>query len=552
MSGNRGWRIVAVAANLIPAGLIFYFVHRFGVDVPVGDEWDACLIPLEKFHQGTLDLTALFAQHNEHRMLFPRLLTLANAVLFHWDRRMEMYVTAILLILCAWLYYRIVRTYWAHSLTPFLFVPVAWTLLSWRQWENLLMGMGTVFGLLATGAVVAFFLLYRTRGIDRFLWGAAAAAFVASFSSAGGLFVWPAGLVQLAISQRFGSADEKPGRRALMVWTGAGLLIWALFFIGYHIKSASWPTGFLYVIQNPAAAIAYMAGMIGGPFSDRVPIAQALGALVFVASAWAVFRLWRTPASLVAAAPLLAFMAFTALIVVSACDRRLGMGTGEGVTSRYCSMTMLSLVALYAVLTRFALTERTPVTWLASAGLAALMMGGALVCLLPWRHDPPGRADEYSLREYALRYADVVGDGPLTLLHPRPDTVRARTPFLREHRYSLFREDVPTGVPPNYVGGMAGCSIERVDDQSGATIDVSRDRDKSGVRVAGSSVKGSRVFVSVDGRIDVPGLSGPAGFISYIRTSLLTDGEHSLGLKVVSPDGASYGTCGTAHILVVK
>lgn len=97
---------LAVAANLLPAALLFYFVHRFGVDVPFLDEWHAFVIPLQQFDQGTLGFSALLAQHNEHRMVFPRLLTLANATLFHWNRTAEMYVTAALMIFCAGLLFR--------------------------------------------------------------------------------------------------------------------------------------------------------------------------------------------------------------------------------------------------------------------------------------------------------------------------------------------------------------------------------------------------------------------------------------------------------------
>jgi len=92
---------LVVVGNILPALLLFYFVHRYGVDLPWWDEWDALLIPLQLFDSGRLTFTALFAQHNEHRMLFPRLITLANAMLFHWNRTAEMYVTVVLLIVCA-------------------------------------------------------------------------------------------------------------------------------------------------------------------------------------------------------------------------------------------------------------------------------------------------------------------------------------------------------------------------------------------------------------------------------------------------------------------
>ena len=566
---------VAVAANLLPAALLFYFVHRFGVDVPLFDEWDCFVIPLQRLAQGTLQLSDLFAQQNNHRMLFPRLLTLANAALFHWNRIVEMYVTAVLLTLCAWILFRFVRSYWAHPLTPLLFVPIAWMLFSWRQWENLLWGIGTMFSLLVTGAVLAFCLLHRTRTSDRFASAAAVAAFVASFSQGGGLLVWPIGLAQLLLQRLRGGTDDRPGPGAFAVWTGAATLTGALFFFRYGGLRVPWPTGLAYMTRHPGVAVSYVATMIGSPLSDRNPIAESLGVVVMALGAWAVFRLRRANKELVAAAPLLAFLVLTLLAAVTACDYRMGLGLGQALSSRYCSLTMLGLVALYALLTRFALTERRPATLLASGGMATLLIVGAITNLVAWSRDSTGWFDSFALRAYALRNIDVVSDEAISpFLHPDPEVVRARTPFLRAHGYSLFHQTVPLGLPARYMGRNGGCTIDTINGMKGSIIDVHLRDSRRELQVAGWAVdaaagqEASRVFVSFDDRIDFPALNGFArpdvasafrnpnygasGFISYVRTSLITNGEHALELKIVGHDGASYWTCGASRIHVAE
>jgi hypothetical protein len=569
----------AVAANLLPAALLFYFVHRFGVDVPWRDDWYGFLTPLQQFDQGTLGFSALFAQHMEHRPLFPRLLSLANAVLFHWNRTVEMYVTAALLVFCACLLFRFVRAYWAHPLTPILFLPMAWTLLSWRQWQNLLWAFQTCFGLLAAGAVLAFCLLHRARGADRVLLIAVAAAFVASFSLAGGLLIWPVGLAQLLLQRLCAEPDDGPRPGAFVVWTSAGTLTWALFFVGHHEppEVGVWPTGFGYLIHNSVATARFLATMIGSPLSWNQPTAQSLGIIMTALGAWTVFRLLRKTRDLAAAVPLLSLMALILINVVLICDRRMGInGTIQALNSRYCTLMMLGLVALYALLTRLALTERSPATLLACGGMAALLVSGAITNFISWRDDAIAQWYLHMevIGKYAVRYADVVSDEGLSYLEADPPMMREAIPFLRAHRYTLFHQTAPMGVPASYTGSAGGCNIEAVNHRGGTVIDVDLRKDSSGLQVEGWALDlaeervPGRVFVSIDGRIDVPAVPGgdrpdvarffknpnygTAGFVSFVRTSLLTVGEHTLELKIVNQDGTGYWTCGASRLRVAE
>ncbi|MCX5772431.1 MAG: hypothetical protein NTZ09_19450, partial [Candidatus Hydrogenedentes bacterium] len=70
-------------ALLPPAGLVL-LLRLYHVDVPFLDEWEYLLI-LPKSYESTLTLADLFALHNEHRLLFPRLIMVALARLTHWN-----------------------------------------------------------------------------------------------------------------------------------------------------------------------------------------------------------------------------------------------------------------------------------------------------------------------------------------------------------------------------------------------------------------------------------------------------------------------------------
>jgi hypothetical protein len=64
---------LAVAAT--PAAMVA-LIHRYGVNVPVLDEWDMSVPLVLRAREGTLQFAQLWAQQNEHRMLLVNLITL--------------------------------------------------------------------------------------------------------------------------------------------------------------------------------------------------------------------------------------------------------------------------------------------------------------------------------------------------------------------------------------------------------------------------------------------------------------------------------------------
>ena len=54
----------------------------------------------KKWQRGSLGLGDFYAQHNEHRIFFPRLIFFALARLTHWDIRAELWVIFLLTLVC--------------------------------------------------------------------------------------------------------------------------------------------------------------------------------------------------------------------------------------------------------------------------------------------------------------------------------------------------------------------------------------------------------------------------------------------------------------------
>src|ERR1700704_5081833 len=89
--------VLLLLAAATPSLCIIYLVARYGVDIPFADEWTFAPM-FVKAHDHTLGLADLFAQHNEHRPVFPRLLMIGIARAAHGNVRAQMFFSIALAI----------------------------------------------------------------------------------------------------------------------------------------------------------------------------------------------------------------------------------------------------------------------------------------------------------------------------------------------------------------------------------------------------------------------------------------------------------------------
>ena len=105
--------VLILAAPLLIGLLVF----KNGVDFPVLDEWDGTAPLFEKMADGTLGVADFFAQHNEHRIFFPRLIFFTLGRLTHWNIRAELWVIWFLALVCLFSIWQLARR--THSVRPF-------------------------------------------------------------------------------------------------------------------------------------------------------------------------------------------------------------------------------------------------------------------------------------------------------------------------------------------------------------------------------------------------------------------------------------------------
>ena len=93
---------------LIPIVLYFWYIHRYGVNAIYYDQWnDVALLTHTRYffepYSGHTTIRMLWTQHNESRTFFPNLIVLALGALTHLNILIELYLSAVLLLIALFL-----------------------------------------------------------------------------------------------------------------------------------------------------------------------------------------------------------------------------------------------------------------------------------------------------------------------------------------------------------------------------------------------------------------------------------------------------------------
>ena len=144
---------------LLPAAVALLYVRAFGVSVVVSDAWPMVRL-FDKWSSGTLHLSNLWVQHNEHRMLFPKGVELLLGGITRYDNVAEMYLIQGCFFVTLVILFLAFRDSIATRSWLLLFVPVSLLIFSLRQHQNMLFGFQINFAFTQTFGVLSLFLLY--------------------------------------------------------------------------------------------------------------------------------------------------------------------------------------------------------------------------------------------------------------------------------------------------------------------------------------------------------------------------------------------------------
>ena len=452
---------------LVPLALLIWVVARCAVDVPFQDQWE--LVPLlDKTYHGELTFHDLWAQHNEHRILFPRIIMLALARLSGWNIRLELAVNIIQALgIFAVLVHQVNKTrqklgiaglHWAIPASSLVVFSIS-------QYENWLWGWQLQMFLNLLAVVGGIVLLAG----EPFRWCKFTAAvllgIVATFSFANGALFWPIGLLILLIVM----AGARQRVTAITSWVLFGVLTLGAYFYHYQKPEKHPPLDFIFKmpVEYAAYVFKYIGGIcargLSGDVSTDGIFACIFGLAGTVTFGWAGVTLVRRKIANVRT--LLPYFGMSLYSVGSALITgvgRVGFGSNQAVVSRYCTMVTplwTSLIVFLILLawggqkagdagSRAPNAARRPCPWICQEAARWLLMTAIILLIVSSvsamtnagklsRRQAFGRARLLDLAANPRSDIDYPG---LLAIYPRPKIIVERYPVLVQHRLSLFRD----------------------------------------------------------------------------------------------------------------
>lgn len=185
---------------LVSLGARLWLIHKFGTALPFWDQWEEARVVYIPYSEGKLSLADLFSAHNEHRILFTRIYSLALLLLNgQWDGQLQMVGNAVIhcvtLAGLGRLMFRWVdKQYWI-----LLWLPLVLVIALPFGWENSLAGFQSQFYFLLVLSLLTLWLLgLHPPGSLRW-WCGVMAAVMALFTVASGFLAAAAVFVLVAL-----------------------------------------------------------------------------------------------------------------------------------------------------------------------------------------------------------------------------------------------------------------------------------------------------------------------------------------------------------------
>lgn len=413
--------------------------------IPFWDQWET-VKEFQAYSWGQYEISQLWAQHNEHRILIPRLFFFADYLLFAGTN--VFLIPAILLVqgLHGWVLFSLLRRSRAISgamkWAGLMFILIC--LFAAVQMETLAWGFEIQVVFVFFAATLAFTALIRCRcalgetgvSVSGWVWCGATllAAMVATYSMGNGILVWPL-VITLALWL-------KMPRRLVVILIAVGTLVVGSYLWGY--SSPPHHTSPIESVRHWPEVVRYAAVYLGSPFGNYGLRASAtIGFVGLVVSVWFGLRLlmWTATPNYGRAAltGVLFFMVGSALITGLG---RLNFGLESALASRYTTAALIFWATAGALTVSYAST-------LDPAGRAFLM--GITLTLFAFIGLALIDQQARTIQNFAnLRQAKelaglsllvgVYDEAALGRIYPFTQDVITATPFLREHRLSIFSD----------------------------------------------------------------------------------------------------------------
>ncbi len=333
-----------LVAYLLPMLAVIWLIARYGVNVPLADEW-TLVRSFESFATGDIGFKDFQYLNNEHRLILPRFILAALAWLSGWNVKWEMYASFTVQVFTFVMYYRLAVR---RRSDPVLFhiAGLATVLFAFSpdQYGNWLTGWHFLWFLPDAMVAAAILVLASPAAgaADRRLIIAGVLCVLASLSAAQGLFSW----VALVPSVVFLYTRPAELAKRLVPWLGIFVLSVVVYLTDFRAPGGH--PGLLYLLYAPWPALQFFLTLLGAAIESFEPVAVLVGGAgcglyAFFLIYAAVNRKSRLAHDL---APWLSLGLFTLLFAAAATVGRAGFGLESALAGRYKTTTVVLFIAL--------------------------------------------------------------------------------------------------------------------------------------------------------------------------------------------------------------
>ncbi|PYQ27688.1 MAG: hypothetical protein DMF56_18940 [Acidobacteria bacterium] len=280
------WLLLGI---LLPGIFAVYFVKRFGVNVPVHDEWHF-MSTVDAFYSGNHWQAALFEHYGEHRIPIPKAIILVLAPFTKYNVKDEMYLSAFLMMAGAFVVWQLLKK---TNAPEWLIVPIGWLFLSIAQYHNLLVGWQFQIPLMNFFALLTILLLANEPLRFRDQAAAALTAFGATFSFANGLLIWP--VITLFVAWRRRSFRKALPWLMLMI---VAVILYIAGYHGFHRRAGDQTPNYVGAIERaPADVLALFTSVAGDNFGGGNAVAGVVAGVFLLLLLLLLVIAWRRRAA---------------------------------------------------------------------------------------------------------------------------------------------------------------------------------------------------------------------------------------------------------------
>lgn len=342
-------RLVSMFAVVLIFGLLLTLIYNvviYHAEVPFWDQWRFVEF-LQKYYANQLTVEDFWAQHNEHRLFFPRLIFLALALLSDWTILYEK-LFSITLAVGIFISFVVLirRTISTHSawIYPWLALVMASLIFSLRQVENWIWGWQIAIYLNVLCICWATILLTSPQLSLRHVVGAICLTIIASYSFANGLVFWGIGFLLLCFVNQITTQRST----LLAIWSFSAIVTIFSYMYGYEHPYHHPP---MYPFwTNPVPVVHYMltylgsifSGWISGPYSNNVVFSTIMGGIGSGLFLTGLIAAWRMRLEFNKLLPIMALAIYAMGTSASSALGRLGInGVSQALVSRYTTIGLL-------------------------------------------------------------------------------------------------------------------------------------------------------------------------------------------------------------------